>query len=578
MKNFIRKGIFAGFIAFSAMLTACTPQQSQPVQGPVVEIVERIDLLNLITPDRILPREKSRQLEKQGFTVSVRNLQLTGEKSVSFDMNLCAADGTVFTVPVNAVVSYAKETVNGKDVFSDVQVYWGDIRIYGEEAVITNLTRLTGINTKDASAPHTVIDLSGVMGAEGYILSAAAQQDSFAFLYHTPQEDGLAVFSSKGIMQAKTVLSTDGCHLLKSAESGGLPFDKNFTPGIVFTSGGDILATGQKSAWYYNTAEGILLSATQPLAHVEKGGTEYGLYCLTAQGEYTGTTDSRLYLFVKTVGGQYAKSFFFEGRHLLGSHQNRMDMEIHSGTPQLKVPAIGLEMDVDFSTGKVSPRYRISEDMLGERLYLSADRQYELYPMSSEGITHIALKEISTGKIRFISNLGRINSACDGETGFMSDGSVYILGDNDFCIYSTDMEALAPVWSLADYMPLGENLNTDKDSRILVSARRNEDGSVYAVYYDTLYYENPADGFAQGSRTLLKATYTIAHLDKDGNILAEYDTAMNALAGHCPVNIYLRSGKLNLTVTQANTDTVLTKGSLNIKDGTFTVTQPYKQQ
>jgi len=31
-------------------------------------------------------------------------------------------------------------------------------------------------------------------------------------------------------------------------------------------------------------------------------------------------------------------------------------------------------------------------------------------------------------------------------------------------------------------------------------------------------------------------------------------------------------------VTQANTDTVLTKGSLNIKDGTFTVTQPYKQQ
>ena len=60
--------------------------------------------------------------------------------------------------------------------------------------------------------------------------------------------------------------------------------------------------------------------------------------------------------------------------------------------------------------------------------------------------------------------------------------------------------------------------------------------------------------------------------------MAEYDTAMNALAGHCPVNIYLRSGKLNLTVTQADTDTVLAKGSLNIKDGTFTVTQPYKQQ
>ena len=575
MNKFTKAGLCALILPAMAVLTACTPKPAPPPDKPVVEIVERTDLLDMITQEHIFSTRTAEQLGESGLSADFQNIQLTGEGTVSFDLIITAENGISFTAPVQGLISYKKETVNEKDIFSDIRLYWGGIEIYGEEAMVTNLTRLMSLSLEDISVPDTVIDLSGTIGDGGYILSTAAQNGKYAFLYHTPREDGFACFDSNGVMTEKVMLSTDGCHLIKEAQSDTLPLDSEFTPSVRFMDGDDLLATGQKSAWYYNTSEDILLSSTSPLAYVEKDGAEYGLYCLAATDSYTGMTDERIFLAVKTEKGIYQGGVFFDGRNILGSLNGRMNLELHSGKPQLTVPATGLEMDIDFSAEKVEPRYKISTDMLGEKMYVSKDKKYELYPMISDDITHIALKEVSTGKIRFISELGTVNhGAYSGETGFLPDGRVYVLGNDDCCIYTTDMEATVPQYRLSDYIQMGDNINTNLDSRVLVAALPYSETSVVALYYDDVHCENSDDRYYDRETGRLNAVYKAALIDIQGNVTV-YNTEIQAVEGYSPVTIHLRGNKLNIVVSAENTLHVLTKGTLDLETGHSEITQEY---
>ncbi|MBQ8604437.1 MAG: hypothetical protein IJ410_06315 [Oscillospiraceae bacterium] len=572
MKKFVKITALTALMIMAMAFTACDTTQ-QRSSSPKVEIVERSDLLNRIDMSYIIPREKVRRLSNRGLNVTFKHFMLTSDTQASFDLILENKEGIKLTLPVQAMLDYDHTVENGRDVFSDIQLYWGDVDLYGDSIIVTNMSQPIRFSLTDMEMKWEKYDTSFADG--GYIVDSIQTGDNMAFLYYTENDEGIAVFDSNSQLVSRT-------SFVKTGDSSNLAdvHGDVFVPARlqsdahIYDVGGILYAKGDNRSHMFDYNRGRLytLSGT-PWQTVE---TEDTIYTIHRFENYTGGK-SAIYMAMAEKGGQITDMQTFS---MPVSPVNLAVTSVVNGNgqPVLEFADIGMMITIDFAGDRAYTQFTITDEMLTEKLYTSPDKAYELYSYAHYDSTvpayHIALKETATGAIRYIGEIGMINGYYEGETGFVDD-SIYLLTGENLRIFDTDMSSTTHTFALADYFRLG-NIGDGYDTRHLVSSTSTENGGVAVVYYEDNLMAADEDRFADmQSKTTLKSVYKVAVFDFEGNMTASYDTGMNVICGWCPVHSYIKGGEINISVEYKDTDHIFTKGTLNLTDGAFTLVKEY---
>ena len=574
MRNFVKLTMIAAIMALSFVFTGCDTTQ-QRSSAPKVEIVERSDLLNRIDMNYILPADKVRQLSDQGLDVTFSHFMLTSDTQATFDLLLTNKDGAKLTLPVHALLDYDHTVVDGKDVFTDIQLYWGDVDLYGDSIIVTNMSQPIRFSLADMDMKWEKYDTSFADG--GYIIDSVQTGENMAFLYYTENDEGIAVFDADSQLVSRTsFVKTKGSSNLADVSSGFVPAVLQNTAHIHET-GGALYTEGTSHSYIFDYSRNALYtSGRSPWKTYTRDDR---LWTVLRFENSTGGSIPFIYMAVEERNGQTTERQTFTSPVSLANADITMAAN-GNGQPVLNCAQTGMTITVDFTNDTAYTQFSITEDMLAEKLYTSKDKAYELYSYalsekSAVPAYHIALKETATGAIRYIGEIGMINGYYEGETGFMNDNTIYLLTGEDYREFTTDMTAGSHTFALADYFPLGV-ITDSYDTRHLVSATATGGDSLAVVYYEDNLMAADEDRFADlQSKTTLKSVYKVALFDTEGNMTATYDTGINVICGWCPVHSYIKGDDISITVTYKNTDHIFTKGTLNLTDGAFTLVKDY---
>ncbi len=561
-------------IALLLTFTACTGRGQGENSGPGVEIVERSRLLDRITLDHILPSAQREKLEKSGLKADFKNLTMTGENTADFDLVL-SNDSGEYTVTLPAFLTYSRSSENGKDVFSDIRLWWGSVNVSKDKntALVVATNTVQKLDIANLPTPQNIA-LPDIEGEKITVMAAETDGDT-AVLYKNGEKDYLQLTDPEGKTKSLIALSDSGSLTLPSADSV-MPFDTEKLPAVK-VRGTNTYIAGENTAYFYNYTDDILLTG-HSVSKSRKETDRVGLYIMDT-GSAKGNKKTRDYLMaVKDTNNN--REFMLIDNRLFGGSTNPKEISLSAkGNTTVKCPAVGVELDLDFAGGKVEAiRQKIPGDALGRRLYICRNMDHGIYdfaPETVEGIAtyNIALKEEDTGKIGYLGCAGLINGSYPGETGFLANGDIYILGNDNLKIFTVNVEDTTPVLSLADKFPLGENIDENLTDRILVSAVRNEKtGEIAVVYYD-LIKEKGDENHPDGDTSRLKSTYRLAFFDKDGNLQNSFDTGVNAYSGHHPVTLVWKNNKVNLYITYKDTSDVVAKGSFDTATSVFTISK-----
>jgi len=585
MKKFIY--IFLSAI-ISLSLTACTPEGMPPEDEslPVVDIVERSRLLDMVNIDYVADKKLTDSLRPAGITLSMEGFEMTGDYTGIFNLNIKSAESEI-SLPVKCLLSYRKKTAGGKDSFSDVKLYWGGIKVFGDKLVLTNMDKAQVFSLSENGSVCAEMDLSFLNNIDGYALDVVPFRDGYLYTYRGRQQCGIAIFDSAGEMKNRVVLGdnenfVDAFVTLKNAfEISDIPLVKTDDRGLVYIA--SVTAPRDRTyAFLYDADNDVNYSIDN--GFVDKDFISDDLR-YTINYFKRDETDDGIYVAAAYNSGGIDKMLAFKEEYSLkhyAKYNGNMLNTDENGKLHFICKNMGIDLTVDFEKGTVTKQQNITEDILIDCLHTSLDRKFSLYTFGRTNYPnmtayHIALKENASGKTKYIGFMPPENGETDiSETGFFSNGEIYLLTGSDFVVFDRDMANTQPVFSMADNFPLGYNAVKEGVDRYLSAVRRNSDGSFYAVYYDYDWMDN--DRYTEGNvMGQLKATYQIAHLDKNGNMLSTYDTGVNVQCGTSPVNMYLRNGRLYLSVMYKDTDQAYVKFNFDTAKHTLEITQPYTE-
>ncbi len=573
MRKFVKFTVTA-LMALCLIFTACTDTGSRPSQ-PKVEIVERSDLLNQINMSYILPREKVQRLSDKGLNVTFKHFMLTSDTRATFDLVLHNKDGVKLSLPMHAMLDYGHTVENGKDVFTDIQLYWGDVDLYGDSFVVTNMSQPIRFSLDKMEMQGESYDASFADG--GYIVDSVQTGDNIAFLYYTDDDEGIAVFDSASHLVSRTsfVKSPGTSNLADISGDAFVPARLQDTAHIHET-GGTLYTDGLAHSYLYDYINSTLYTGDNTVwKTVTDGDITYNVYRFE-------NNQSTKQPFVYMATGEKAGDIIERQTFTIPVPVTGADITMAvnaGGQPLLSCVATGMLLTVDFVNDTAYTQFNITEDMLGEKLYTSRDKAYELYSYAHYDADipayHIALKETATGNIRYIDEIGMINGYYEGETGFADNENIYLLTGENLKIYNADMTAVSHTFALADYFRLGV-ISDSYDTRHLVSATVAGEDKFAVVYYEDNLMAADEDRFADiQSKTTLNSVYKVAVFDTAGTLINTYDTSMNVICGWCPVYSYIKGDDMNIVVNYKDTDHIFTKGILTLTDGAFTLTKEY---
>ncbi len=574
MKKFIK---FKGRLFTMAILltfTACTGAGQEENTGPGVEIVQRSRLLDRITMDHILPSRQREKLADAGLRADFKNLTMTGENTADFDLVLSDGSGE-YAVTLPAFLTYNRHSENGKDVFTDIRLWWGSVTLSQDKttALVIGADKVHKLNTDDVTQSHR-ISIPLADGEKITVMAAKSRGDT-ALIYKKGEKDYLQLTDKEGNTKVLMALAETGTLTQPSAD-GIMPFDTDNLP-VIDINGTNTFVAGSGTAYFYNSTDDMLLTGHS----VSKSDKESGSAALYVMDKNPVGGGGKIRDYLLAVNNARDDSrFMLINNRLFGDSTNPKEISLSStGRATVKCPAVGVELDLDFAGGKVSAlRQKIPREALDSRLYICRNMDHGIYdfaPETVEGITtyNIALKEEDTGKIGYLGSAGLINNAYPGETGFLANGDIYLLGNDNLKIFTVNVDDTTPVLSLADKFPLGENIDENLTDRIIVSAVRNEKtGEIAVAYYDFIR-EKGNENHLDGDIIRLKATYRLAFFDKDGNLQNSYDTGVNAYTGYHPVTLVWKNNKVNMYITYKGTADVMTKGSFDTATELFTVSE-----
>lgn len=577
MKKFIY--ILSVFImAFS--LAACAPDGMPPEDDslPAIDIVERSELLDMVTVDHLFSDKDKQLMADMGVSVSLDDFELTADDRAEFTLFFKTKTDT-FKYTAQAVIDY---TAMADGSFEDIRFYWGGLTKAGDNLMVASLYDYAVLPLDGKTKELTTVQLDFIKENDGYIVHTAYGFDKYAVMYYSEQQAGIAVYDNNGNLisnltekiERTGIVNMFGTHTEKLISD--IPFSYNdkfygfFVSKDLFMT--DLRFEYERYSLYNcadNTVSMTVSSWVQPLTvgnityfvyqdhsgDYDKGYT--GLALCKQNDEYIGciTYDTKGYTFEKRNNGTL----------LLDDNGNL----VYNSLPT------GLQFVFDFKNNSYTNDYHITEEMLGDRLAQSKDKNYSIYEYSkhshnSHSVSYIALKNEKTDEISFISAYkGRPYRDHILETGFFSNGEIYLMTDYDFAVYSPEDTEKGPVLNLGEKFPLGIDGPEYLKYNTLWAVRRDPVDKSFVVVYDHLHHAYLYTPPLSEDENFCADTYDIAILDKEGNIIKTFATPMPVPVNTNVLNISLSGDILTMENLTRDTGKTIQKATLNIKTGKY---------
>jgi len=234
-------------------------------------------------------------------------------------------------------------------------------------------------------------------------------------------------------------------------------------------------------------------------------------------------------------------------------------------------------LSVNFTDGSYKTEYRITSRQANREYATSKDGRYSLYLGRGSGggdisYSMVILHNKEKDTYHYIDDIGGMYGGGE-DTGFFSNGDVYVISYDDFKVFTPDMSGTQPVFRLADSFPLGANAAGEKTYRYLLAARRDPAEKTYiTIYADTDNRDNIyLDDFN------LKATYKVGIHDRQGRLVKTYDTGAHVKVSPFGINnisMYLDDKNTLHFHDRMKTQTWV-EGTVNLTTGHYTSITDY---
>lgn len=567
-------------LLLSFSFTACMPEGMPPEDDslPTIDIVERSQLLDMVTVDHILSEKDKQLLADMGVTVTMSDFALTADDRAGFTLHFTTESSQEYHSRTEAVIDF---DMPAQDTFTNIRFYWGSMSKAGDRLLVTYLDRAVLVPVNDTDDGIVEFNLSFLNEKGGYIVHTSNGFEKYAFMYYTPEEEGVVIADANGnsiahISQPVKDVNIRGLLTTRTEEMiADVPFSYQntfagdfITDNLFFIDQGDI--AGIVDCENNLPADSDIIKTSYDLT------VDNVLYkCYLADNDVKKRLDYG-YIAIREENGDCTGCVLVDtnGMESFKYSSNKLSLE-ENGNLVSYNELSGLQFTMDFDSGNTQMEYIITEDMLGEKLAQSKDGRYSIYEYGKHSIKHYwtsyrALKDEKTGEIKFLSDYYAKNyTDISLETGFFSNNEIYLMYDYDFEIYNPENIENGPVLNIGKKFPLGIEGEDGYRKNTLWAVRRDPVDKTFIVVHDHLgpdrwyYTEDRMDG------NYFKDTYDVALLDKDGNIIKSFTTEMKVPANTKILNISLSGDILTMENMDSTTGKTVQKATLNISTGKF---------
>ncbi len=576
-------------LLLSFSLTACMPEgmPSEDDSLPAIDIVERSQLLDMVTIDHILSEKDKQVLADMGVTVTMSDFALTADDRAGFTLQFITPGGNSYDYTADAVIDY---TMLPDGSFTDVRFYWGGITKAGKNLMITSLYNYVVLPLDGKTKGFVPTDLDFIREKEGYIVHTAYGFGKYAVMYYTPQEAGIAVFDEKGSLISEKTEEIVGLGIVGmfGTHTDNLISDVPFSYRGEF--GGEFISDNLfmiDNSWIYeenlmedfslyNCSENTVTeNVNKYVDSLEIDGITYSVYEIFVSGGgdrnigYGG-------LALRKQNGEYTGCVMYDTKGYSYEKQSSGNLSVNNnGSLLYHSQPTGLRFTIDFENNSCEKSYIITEDMLGEKLAQSKDGRYSIYEYGRHfnknyRVSYRALKDEKAGEIKFLSDYYAKNyTDISLETGFFSNNEMYLMYDYDFEVYNPQNTENGPVFNIGEKFPLGIEGEDGYRKNTLWAVRRDPVDKTFIVVHDHLGPDRWYYTAEQMDGTYFKDTYDVALLDKEGNIIKSFTTEMKVPADTKILNISLSGDILTMENVDSTTGKTIQKATLNISTGKF---------
>ncbi len=601
------------FVILCLMFSGCESENNpNPRPTPVEEnktVISR-NLINYIFPLEEDKSELTQNINQSLLTnAAYRFMDSTTQNNI-FDYNLQYRLASVEKVDNNNVILtisfentrrkkidlsfdgvmiYPKESFNYLST-NGMNIYWGDVTVYDDEFIVSSLKATEIYSRTDFSKTGVTLDYSFFGDEDYYIVDVNGRKGGYVAAFISKSTQGILLFDDEGKMVHRKDLTDDNCkpyHVFGCMKDGCFENEKRnislelYRNEAVERAGDFVIVytyNGYKApSLIYNYTTGELYErSTNSNRNTAVGNYDF-IRMRSAEGPYSIQNETTKGLAILGDGDdRQAFSFDLDKTDdiilsKLTNAPTRLTVENNVVMHYSKFADAQIYFDFNNKTVKV-----VYPATPTDNTVVATKNGYTIYESDSEGtgeglIWKVYLRENSTGKIKYLDTVGgEYAQIC--ESGFFSNGDVYVFSGDGMKIFDTDMNNKNHIFKLGDNFTFGANISDDIHQRILLAARRDPVDKTYlAVYFEQPYYKNTADMYKNGNAedTFLKATYKVGYFDKDGRIVNVYETGQNvscSYSGANPVIMQLSgTDTVNFYSYFRDIHNVTAKGSLNLK-------------
>ncbi|MBR4035338.1 MAG: hypothetical protein IKJ05_01240 [Oscillospiraceae bacterium] len=566
-------------LLLSFSLTACTPEGMPPEDDslPAVDIVERSQLLDMVTADHLFTADDKQLMADMGVTVSMSGFELDSDNSVSFLLEFTDSKNNKGVFACSADIDY---TMLADGSFEDIRFYWGGLTKADKGLIITT-PHTFYVWQPGADSKFTGKKLEFLQENKGYIVHTAYGFGKYAVMYTTADQEGVVIYDANGTEIVHITDSVKDLHIrgLLSDRTEEMVADMPFSFADSFAGG---FVNENLYMIFHDGTAGVVDCEKQMLATtLVKTGYDLTADNTTYECWLENNIDTKHqidydYIALKKENGIITSSVIMDTKDVYPTKYmgNRLYVDDNGNLVSYNELS-GLQFTMNFDNGNSETEYVITQQMLGEKLAQSKDGRYSIYEYGRHSnknywVSYRALKDNKTGEIRFLSDYYAKNyTDISLETGFFSNGEIYLMYNFDFEIYNPENVDNGPVFSLGQKFPLGIEGEDGYKKNTLWAVRRDPEDKTFIVVHDHLGSDRWYSEDSLSASEYFKDTYDVALLDKEGNIIESFTTEMKVPVNTNVLNIYLSGDVLTMENLTSDTGKTMQKATLNIRTGKF---------
>ena len=577
MKKFIY--IMCAFIlAFS--LAACAPD-GMPTEDdslPAIDIVERSELLDMVTVDHLFSEKDKQLMADMGITVSMSRFELDSDSTAGFLLEFVDRQNNKGIVSCSAEIDY---TMLPDGSFENIRFYWGGLTKADKGLIIT--TPHTFYVWQPDSADNKLISkkLEFLQENNGYIVHTAYGFGRYAVMYTTADQEGVVIYDANGTEIVHITDNVKDLHIrgLLSDRTEEMVADMPFSFADSFAGG---FVNENLYMIFHDGTAGVVDCEKQMLVTtLVKTGYDLTADNTTYECWLENNIDTKHqidydYIALKKENGIITSSVIMDTKDVYPTKYmgNRLYVDDNGNLVSYNELS-GLQFTMNFDSGNSETEYVITQQMLGEKLAQSKDGRYSIYEYGRHSnknywVSYRAIKDNKTGQIKFLSDYYAKNyTDISLETGFFSNGEIYLMYNFDFEIYNPENVDNGPVFSLGQKFPLGIEGENGYKKNTLWAVRRDPVDKTFIVVHDHLGSDRWYSEESLYGSECFKDTYDVALLDKEDNIIKTFATQMSVPVNTNVLNISLSGDILTMENVDRETGKTIQKATLNIKTGKY---------